>query len=573
MTRRRGFTLLAVAIAVFFGCAALVGYRLLSRRPVQAPAPGAGAPAIPQAAAPEAVAPQAGPVSTMIDLPGDPVLVRRGATVAPHALSVALPASLAAAAPKVQSAAFFVSGPLVSSDGGFMGKFLDAAEGADVADASLLSDGGRLVVDAGAAAEAGSDDDGGASTPAAAPQAAVSDLDSSQLDVSIGGANAQPQIKEAIIKVVVQEKISDLLIRNGFAEESARLIEAAAKAAYNIQSLPPASLAVAAGALDLSGAYRATQLAIYENKEYVGAVALGEAGAYGEGAQPTIPPGVLDEGGTQAELGVRYNLSDGLYSAGVRNNVPEPVIREAIQLLGKITELKAPLSPDENFRVLYARDFRGKSKLSGKVIYVGLTGPTAPVDCYSFESLDGGFHCFNPKTAAPSGPAASSVGGIFAPIKGAPVTSTFGMRFHPILHILRLHAGIDFGAPIGSIVRSVADGKVEIAGPVSGFGNHVRIQHKGFETSYSHLSEIPANVTPGATVTEGETIGLSGNTGLSTGPHLHFEYYLDHVAVDPLPHMGTEIAGAGPAAPTDQEVAGFTAAKAMVDAALATASH
>ena len=65
------------------------------------------------------------------------------------------------------------------------------------------------------------------------------------------------------------------------------------------------------------------------------------------------------------------------------------------------------------------------------------------------------------------------------PIKGAPITSLFGLRFHPILHILRLHAGIDFGASVGSLVRAAADGKVEIAGPVSGFKNDIRIQHAG----------------------------------------------------------------------------------------------
>ena len=95
---------------------------------------------------------------------------------------------------------------------------------------------------------------------------------------------------------MVQERIGDLLIRNGFTEDSARAIEAAAKAIYNVQSLPPASFAVAEGALDMSGAYRVTQLSIYENKQYVGAVALAEAGGYGDGAQPAPPPGLLDEG-------------------------------------------------------------------------------------------------------------------------------------------------------------------------------------------------------------------------------------------------------------------------------------
>ncbi len=573
MTRRGGLTLLAIAVAVFFCCAGLVGYRLLFRRPTPAPA----AVVVAEPPTPEAAPVAIGPISTMIDLPGDPVLVHRGATVAPRSLSVALPATLAASAPKVESAAFFVAGPLVSSDGGFMGKFPEAAEGADVADASLVN-GAQLTIDASAASDAGFDDDGGASTPTAAQQSVVTDLNSSQLDVSVGGSNAQPQIKEAIIKVVVQERIGDLLIRNGFTEDSARAIEAAAKAAYNVQSLPPSSFAIAEGALDMSGAYRVTQLSMYENRQYVGAVALAEAGGYEVGAQPAVPPGLLDEGAPSVDMPVRYNLSDGVYSASVRNNVPEPVIREAILLLGKLADLKAPLPAEENFRVLYARDFRGKSKLSGKVIYVGLTGPSGAVDCYSFQSPDGAFRCFDPKAGGGGGgggPAPTSVGGIFAPIKGAPVTSTFGMRFHPILHILRLHAGIDFGAPIGSAVRAVADGKVEIAGPVSGFGNHIRLQHKGFETSYSHLSEIPANITPGALVTQGQTIALSGNTGLSTGPHLHFEYYLDRVAVDPLPHMGTEVAGVGAAAsaPNEQEVAAFAGAKTMVDAALESASH
>ena len=136
-------------------------------------------------------------------------------------------------------------------------------------------------------------------------------------------------------------------------------------------------------------------------------------------------------------------------------------------------------------------------------------------------------------------------------------------------------------------MRAAADGKVEIAGPVSGFGNHIRIQHKGFETSYSHLSEIPAAIKPGADVTQGEIIALSGNTGLSTGPHLHFEFYLNGVAVDPMPHMGTEVqasagtlasGGAAAASPVvataagPAELAAFPAAKALVDAALEQAA-
>ncbi len=106
-------------------------------------------------------------------------------------------------------------------------------------------------------------------------------------------------------------------------------------------------------------------------------------------------------------------------------------------------------------------------------------------------------------------------------------------------------------------------------------GNHVRVKHNGFETSYSHLSEIPANITPGSQRRQRPGGALERNTGRSTGPHLHFEYYLNGTAVDPMPHMGTEVAGATTATtgPSDQDVAAFTAAKTQVDAALDAASH
>ena len=111
--------------------------------------------------------------------------------------------------------------------------------------------------------------------------------------------------------------------------------------------------------------------------------------------------------------------------------------------------------------------------------------------------------------------------------------------------------------------------------------------HAGFETSYSHLSEIPATIHPGAEVKQGDIIALSGNTGLSTGPHLHFEFYLNREAVDPLPHVGSELqsaaaslkgpviatAAVGARAPpraTPGEIAAFPAIKAYLDREIAT---
>ena len=584
MTRRTGFVLLGAAVLFFLACAALVVWRLAPAR-----APKIATPANPPVVT---AAPEARPVvvkaSPIIDLPGDPVLVHRGATLAPRALQVIAPGVLAASASKTEIAAFFVSTPLISTDG-FMGKFPEAGQEADAITAQIA----LASPDAAPSAEemsAGFDDDGGAETPADAQDLTFTSANSNQLDVTIGGANGQPQIKQALIKTIVTEKIADVLARNGFSDDSARAIEAAAKAAFNVQSLPPGSIAIATGALDLSGAYRVMQLSIYEDKEYVGAVALAETGGYAEGAQPSVPQGLIDENQKPAEAAVHYSVADGVYSAGLRNNIPEPVIREAIGLLGKLTDVHAPLQADQTLRLLFARDFRGKSKTSGKVIFVGFAAPPATLDCYSFALSDGGpFQCFDPKASAsvtlPGGgnTGASTIGGILTPIKGAPVTSPFSLaRFHPILHIVRAHLGIDFGAPVGSPVRAVADGKIEFTGAKAGFGNQVKIQHKGFETSVNHLSEIFDTMKPGVTVTQGQIVALSGNTGLSTGPHLHFEFYLDGSAVDPMPHFGAEVAGSSGGAgvgptisfgPTPQQVDAFNADKTLIDTALASLSR
>ncbi len=602
--KRVGWILFAACVAIACVSGGLIAWRLTMRH--------AGAPSsvavAPQPEAPKAQTPTK--ISGIIDLPGDPVLIRRGAVGAPKDLLIAVPPRLTADAIKPGSPnyairqAYYVNSTLASTNGGYMGHFPEAGQEADALAAQLamnsqMAEGEQTQ----AQIDAGSDDDGGADTPLDAEL--LTTANSNKIEINSGGAQGKPQILETVLKPIVAEKISDLLIANGFTEESARAIESAAAEQFHVQTLPLGSVALAVGALDSAGDYRAKQITIFESGEYVGTVALGEGGEYGDGAEPDIPTELIDESARPAEVGARYSVADGVYSAGLRNGVPEDIIREAIQLVTGLADLKAPLQPDHSVRILFERDFRDKAKSAGRVIYVGLHGGALNVDCYAFEDSDGRFRCFNPKaesqTPTPEArpgsgveslgsSGAASVGGILAPIKGAPVTSLFGMRFHPILHILRLHAGIDFGAPIGSPVRAAADGKIEIAGPVSGFGNHIRIQHAGFETSYSHLSEIPESMKPGVEVKEGDIIALSGNTGLSTGPHLHFEFYLNREAVDPLPHMGTEVQatapkegpvpsvpvgvapGGGSSGATAVEVGAFPAIKSYIDGEIADLS-
>ena len=115
----------------------------------------------------------------------------------------------------------------------------------------------------------------------------------------------------------------------------------------------------------------------------------------------------------------------------------------------------------------------------------------------------------------------------------ARITSGFGLRIHPILRFARMHRGIDFGARWGTPIHAAADGQVTRAGWAGGYGRQVRLAHGGgLASSYSHMSSL--SVEPGTLVRQGQLIGYVGSSGLSTGPHLHYEVYRGGVAVNPM---------------------------------------
>ena len=144
-----------------------------------------------------------------------------------------------------------------------------------------------------------------------------------------------------------------------------------------------------------------------------------------------------------------------------------------------------------------------------------------------------------PLSVAPAGPS--------APLDFLRVTSSFGMRRHPILGFSRMHQGVDFAARDGAPVLAAEDGVVTEAGSEGGYGNLIRLRHAGgWATGYAHLSGYAPGIAVGAPVSRGQVIGFVGHTGLATGPHLHFEVSLAGVKLDP---MTTPFGGAPTADP------------------------
>ena len=135
------------------------------------------------------------------------------------------------------------------------------------------------------------------------------------------------------------------------------------------------------------------------------------------------------------------------------------------------------------------------------------------------------------------------------PLKGARLTSGFGMRYHPILRVSRMHAGVDFPTPVGTPLYAAGDGRVSFIGVKGGYGNVIEIEHPlaGKMTRYAHLTRAADGVEVGARVRRGQTVAYSGNTGLSTAPHLHYEVRKLDQARTPLNPVATFVPDVTPA--------------------------
>jgi len=226
-------------------------------------------------------------------------------------------------------------------------------------------------------------------------------------------------------------------------------------------------------------------------------------------------------------LRIRGRVGDGLYWALRASGVSPQSAGEYLRALATQIDVGSQLGPDDRFDLIIAnrRAATGENQ-EGPLLYAGIDRNGAPPIRLMKWAIGGHSDWIDTNGVG------RQVATMAWPVS-APITSGFGVRFHPILHFARMHRGIDFGAHYGAPIVAAADGQVTRAGWAGGYGQQVRLAHAaGMGTSYSHMSRIV--VAPGTFVHQGQLIGYVGSSGLSTGPHLHYEVYRNGAAVNPM---------------------------------------
>jgi len=224
-------------------------------------------------------------------------------------------------------------------------------------------------------------------------------------------------------------------------------------------------------------------------------------------------------------LRIEGRVGGSLFSAARSAGAPAPVVQSYLRAMGEHVAVGS-IRGDARYTMIveHRRAATGETETGG-LLYAGLDQNKHDVRLLKWN-LDGKDQWLDPSGVG------EKRGQMKMPVQGH-MTSSFGMRFHPILGYSRMHQGIDYGAPMGTPIEAAADGVVNFAGWHGGHGNYVLLKHGGdMATGYGHMSRIIAK--PGQHVRAGQLIGYVGSTGLSTGPHLHFEVFKNNSVINPL---------------------------------------
>ncbi|RUT83431.1 M23 family metallopeptidase, partial [Mesorhizobium sp. M7A.T.Ca.US.000.02.1.1] len=342
-----------------------------------------------------------------------------------------------------------------------------------------------------------------------------------------------PAFAEEIIPFTKDLDVTEAFANSGYTGEDATGMAEAIAKLLNATALKAGT--VLRVGLEVHGdAAKVVRTSVYDRTQHIVTIALNDRGQYVPAQEPDPNPELLTAfDDSSAPVVVRGNLPnvyDGIYRAAYSYGMSKAMTQRLIKLLASDVDFQSRLSPADRIEVLFSQpDGDDQTSDSSELLYVSATFGGQTRNFYRFQMQDGGTDYFDE-----DGSSAEQFL-LRNPLPAGKFRSGFGARRHPILGYVRMHTGVDWSAPIGTPIIAAGNGTVEKVGWAGGYGKQIIIRHaNGYETSYNHQSAFAKGIEPGVHVRQGQTIGFLGQTGLATGPHLHYELIVNGTKVDPM---------------------------------------
>lgn len=353
----------------------------------------------------------------------------------------------------------------------------------------------------------------------------------------LSGAGASSGYSEQ--KSVVAEKGDDmeaLLTANEATDEEAAEIALALRRTFGVEDIAAGDrFAIElAPAGDDTGRFRPIRVSLYRDDVHLGTVALSDRQGYVEAAEPRREGDDLFAAAGRAEKEAdapRPRLYESLYQTALTQGMSSDLIDEMIRIYSFDVDFNLRAAPGDTLEVVYSLDENeAESAEMSEIVYTALTVAGKTRRYYRYKAPDDGSVDYYDE----DGKSAKKFL-LRKPMSGGTFRSGFGSRRHPLLGYVRAHSGVDWAAPRGTPIMAAGDGEVVYADWKSGYGNYIMIRHtNGYESAYAHQTGFAKGIRKGVRVRQGQVIGFVGSTGLSTGPHLHYEVHVNGNPVDPM---------------------------------------
>jgi len=341
-----------------------------------------------------------------------------------------------------------------------------------------------------------------------------------------------PAFAEEIIPFTKDTDIAEAFGDSGYTGQDATGMAEAIGKLLNAPALKAGT--VLRVGLEVRGdAAKVVRTSVYDRTQHIVTIALDDHGQYVPAQEPEPNPELLTAFDDSPPVVVRGNLPniyDGIYRAAYSYGMSKKMTQQLVKLLASDVDFQSRLSPSDRLDVLFSQpDGDDQASDESELLYVSATFGGQLRNFYRFQMQDGSTDYFDE-----NGSSAKQFL-LRNPLPNGRFTSGFGARRHPILGYVRMHTGTDWAAPIGTPIIAAGNGVIEKAGWAGGYGKQIIIRHaNGYETSYNHQSAFAKGMEPGVHVRQGQVIGYLGQTGLSTGPHLHYELIVNGTKVDSM---------------------------------------